>query len=138
VLGAAAEEGEGSDPAATSSGGAPAGGWSCNASGSVRVCGHANVCNYQSVVYARTDGLRRLLQGRMRRACSRVSAAGGDLRASYTLTAPTWSNIDGNDTRSSTAVSYSTPYKLRVSLRIDATNVTIESAELEREPQMVT
>jgi hypothetical protein len=63
---------------------------------------------------------------------------GGDLRASYTLTAPKWSSIDGDGTRSGSSSSYSTPYKLRVSLRIDGAEVTLESAELEREPEVMT
>jgi hypothetical protein len=63
---------------------------------------------------------------------------GGDLRASYALTAPKWSTIDGSGARTGTATSYSTPYKLRVSLRIDGTEVTIESRELSREPEVMT
>lgn len=62
---------------------------------------------------------------------------GGDLRASYTLTAPDWSTID-KGARTGGTTSYSTPYKLRVTLRIDGTEVTIESSELQREPQVAT
>jgi hypothetical protein len=53
---------------------------------------------------------------------------GGDLRASYNLTAPKWSDSS----------SYSARYKLRITLRIDGTEVTIESRELQREPEVVT
>jgi hypothetical protein len=60
---------------------------------------------------------------------------GGDLRASYTLTAPKWSAIDGSETR---ATSYSRAFRLRMTLRIDGAEVTIESGELQRAPQMVT
>ena len=63
---------------------------------------------------------------------------GGDLRASYTLSAPKWSAIDGTGSRNSEATSYSTPFRLRITLRIDGSDVTIESGELQREPQMVT
>lgn len=63
---------------------------------------------------------------------------GGDLRASYQLTAPKWSAIDGTDTRNGTASSYSIPFRLRMTLRIDGSEVTIESGELQREPQVVT
>lgn len=63
---------------------------------------------------------------------------GGDLRASYQLTAPTWSAIDGTDTRNATSTSYSTPFRLRMTLQIDGAEVTIESAVLEREPQVMT
>jgi hypothetical protein len=52
---------------------------------------------------------------------------GGDLRASYTLSAPSWSGS-----------SYSVQYKLRVTLRIDGDELTIESRELQREPEVVT
>lgn len=54
---------------------------------------------------------------------------GGDLRASYSLTAPKWS---------STSSSYSIKLKLRITLSIDGAEVTIESENLQREPQMVT
>ena len=63
---------------------------------------------------------------------------GGDLKASYQLTAPKWSAIDGNGTRTSGTSSYSIPYKLRISLLIDGSEVTIDSEELQREPQVVT
>lgn len=63
---------------------------------------------------------------------------GGDRRASYALTAPKWSAIDGTGTRTAETSSYSIPYKLRITLRIDGSEVTIESGELQREPQVVT
>lgn len=63
---------------------------------------------------------------------------GGDLRASYQLTTPDWSAIDADAKRTTSISSYSTPYKLRVTLRIDGTEVTIESGELQREPEVAT
>lgn len=63
---------------------------------------------------------------------------GGDLRASYQLTAPKWSAIDGSGSRTRGTSSYSIPYKLRITLLIDGSEVTIDSAELQREPQVVT
>lgn len=60
---------------------------------------------------------------------------GGDLKASYTLTQPDWSTIDGKGTSS---VSYRTPYKLRVTMTVDGTEVVIESGELRREAPVVT
>ena len=57
----------------------------------------------------------------------------GDLKASYNLSAPTWSKITsgGNTT-------YSTKYKLQVTLRIDGSEITLESTNLNREPQVAT
>jgi hypothetical protein len=63
---------------------------------------------------------------------------GGDLRASYQLTTPDWSTIDADAKRTTNISSYSTPYKLRVTLRIDGVEVTIESGELQREPEVAT
>lgn len=62
---------------------------------------------------------------------------GGDLKASYKLSSPNWSSIGGGGS-SYSSKSYSTPYKLRVTLRIDGTEVVLESAELYREPVMQT
>jgi hypothetical protein len=55
----------------------------------------------------------------------------GDLKASYNLSAPQWSTIEGN-------TSYSTKYKLQVTLRIDGAEITLESTNLNREPQVAT
>lgn len=68
---------------------------------------------------------------------------GGDLKASYSLSTPNWSSIDANAAEPTTGVrygskSYSIPFKLRVVMRIDGTEVILESAELHREPVMVT
>lgn len=57
-----------------------------------------------------------------------------ELKASYDLSAPKWSTI-GN-TR--TASSYATKYKLNVTLRIDGVQVVLQSADLNREPQVAT
>jgi hypothetical protein len=62
---------------------------------------------------------------------------GGDLRASYQLTTPSWSTIDGSGS-TRTSRSYSTPYKLRVTMRIDGNEIVIESGELRREAPVVT
>jgi hypothetical protein len=63
---------------------------------------------------------------------------GGDLRASYDLSTPDWSTIDSSSRRSSGTSSYSTPFKLRVTLLIDGAEMTIESDELQREPEVAT
>lgn len=67
---------------------------------------------------------------------------GGDLKASYSLSTPNWASIDsgfgpGGSSRYGSR-SYSIPFKLRVTMRIDGTEVVLESAELHREPVMVT
>jgi hypothetical protein len=60
-------------------------------------------------------------------------APAGDLKASYNLTAPSWSKITsgGNTT-------YSTKYKLQVTFRIDGAEIILESTNLNREPQVAT
>jgi hypothetical protein len=61
----------------------------------------------------------------------------GDLKASYDLTAPAWSTLSGtSDSR--TASTYSAQYKLLVTLRIDGVEITLESADLSREPPVAT
>lgn len=60
----------------------------------------------------------------------------GDLKASYDLSAPAWSTLSGTDTR--TTSSYSTKYKLHVTLRIDGVEITLESTDLSREPAVAT
>ena len=55
---------------------------------------------------------------------------GGDLRASYDLTTPNWSAMGSG--------SYSITYRLRVTLSIDGAEVTIESDNLQREPEVAT
>ncbi|MBX3187019.1 MAG: hypothetical protein KF819_08395 [Labilithrix sp.] len=64
---------------------------------------------------------------------------GGDLKASYQLTTPSWSKIDSNGAvgRGSSR-SYSTPFRLIVTLEIDGVEVVLESSELHREPVAVT
>lgn len=57
---------------------------------------------------------------------------GGDLRASYDLTTPDWSAIATGKN------AYSITYKLRVTLSIDGAEVTIESDNLQREPEVAT
>ncbi|MBS2017530.1 MAG: hypothetical protein JST00_31905 [Deltaproteobacteria bacterium] len=68
---------------------------------------------------------------------------GGDLRASYKLSTPNWSEIDGTGTGTgavgrSSSSSYSIPFRLRVTMQIDGTEVILESSELHREPVAVT
>jgi hypothetical protein len=61
----------------------------------------------------------------------------GDLKASYDLSAPAWSTLSGtSDSR--TTSSYSTKYKLLVTLRIDGVEITLESTDLSREPPVAT
>ena len=61
----------------------------------------------------------------------------GELKASYDLTAPAWSTLSGtSDSR--TTSSYSTKYKLYVTLRIDGVEITLESTDLSREPPVAT
>jgi hypothetical protein len=54
------------------------------------------------------------------------------LKASYNLTAPQWSTIENGKT------SYSTSYRLHVTLRIDGTTITLTSKDLNREPMVAT
>ena len=54
-----------------------------------------------------------------------------DMKTSYDLSAPSWSTIGSGN-------SYSSKYRLRVSLRIDGVLVTLESTILSREPQVAT
>jgi hypothetical protein len=58
---------------------------------------------------------------------------GGDLRASYQLTAPAWSSIDPGGRNA-----YSRTFKLRVTLRIDGVDVLMQSTDLNREAQFQT
>lgn len=61
----------------------------------------------------------------------------GELKASYDLSAPAWSTLSGtSDSR--TTSSYSTKYKLHVTLRIDGVEITLESTDLSREPPVAT
>ena len=62
-------------------------------------------------------------------------APSSELKASYDLTSPAWSTINGSDT---TRSAYSTAYKLDVTLRIDGVEVTLESAAVNREPPVST
>jgi hypothetical protein len=61
----------------------------------------------------------------------------GELKASYDLSAPAWSTLSGTSD-SKTASSYSTKYKLHVTLRIDGVEITLESTDLSREPAVAT
>jgi hypothetical protein len=53
-------------------------------------------------------------------------------KTSYDLTAPSWSKMDGNRT------AYAAKYKLHVTLLIDGVQITLESANLSREPSVAT
>lgn len=57
----------------------------------------------------------------------------GSLKASYDLSAPSWSKQD-----SARSSSYSTKYRLHVTLRIDGVEITLLSTELSREPAVAT
>ena len=61
---------------------------------------------------------------------------GGDLRASYQLTAPKWSTIEQGG--AGTRTSYSRTFKMRVTLRIDGVDVLLQSTDLNREAQFQT
>jgi hypothetical protein len=61
---------------------------------------------------------------------------GGDLKASYQLSAPSWSTIDQSDTKLKST--YSRTFKLLVTLRIDGVDVLMKSADLHREAQFQT
>jgi hypothetical protein len=67
---------------------------------------------------------------------------GGDLKASYDLTAPKWSTIDsstaaGGTTRTGGG-SYSKSFKLHVTLLVDGVEIILESTDLNRQPVAVT
>jgi hypothetical protein len=61
--------------------------------------------------------------------------AGGDLKASYKLSTPAWSTIEGG---TNGRTSFSRKFKLRVTLRIDGVDVLMQSLELNREAQFQT
>jgi hypothetical protein len=61
-------------------------------------------------------------------------APSSQLKASYDLTAPTWSTLSSGKT----TASYSTKYRLHVTIRIDGTEVVLTSTDLTREPSVVT
>lgn len=69
---------------------------------------------------------------------------GGDLKASYDLTAPKWSTIDSSTTAGGTTAdgkgtsSWSKAYKLHVTLTIDGIEIILESTDLNRSPVAVT
>lgn len=55
---------------------------------------------------------------------------GGDLKASYTLSVPSWGERSAD--------SYATPYRLRVTLLVDGAELVLESEDVQREAPMVT
>ncbi len=57
-----------------------------------------------------------------------------ELKASYDLSAPSWNSVSSTDARGS----YSTKYRLHVTLRIDGVEFTLLSTELSREPEVAT
>jgi len=65
---------------------------------------------------------------------------GGDLKASYDLTAPKWSTIDSSTSGSSAkgTSAWSKSYKLHVTLSIDGVEIILESTDLNRQPVAVT
>lgn len=60
-----------------------------------------------------------------------------DLKASYDLSAPAWSTINGTSSARTTST-YSAKYKVYVTLRIDGVVVTLLSTDLSREPAVAT
>jgi hypothetical protein len=56
-------------------------------------------------------------------------AAGAQVKASYTLSPPPWSKLGGT---------YSTQYRVRVTVNIDGSVVTVESDALNRDPPVAT
>ncbi len=72
---------------------------------------------------------------------NQIVTPGGDLKASYDLSSPSWSKIDGSGagtTRLSGSGSYSRSFKLHVTLLIDGVQIILESTDLNRQPQAVT
>jgi hypothetical protein len=76
--------------------------------------------------------------GRLYETWNEKVTPGGDLRASYALTTPDWSTIESGAKRTTGTGSYSITYKLRISMLIDGTEITLESEELQREPEVAT
>ena len=64
--------------------------------------------------------------------------AGGDLKASYTLSSPDWSKIDGKQTGRSMGGSYAKSFTLHLTLRIGGVEIILESSNLHRQPQFAT
>ncbi len=62
---------------------------------------------------------------------------GGDLRASYPLSAPDWSTLDGT-AKGQRLSSYSAAYKLRLTILIGGAPVTLESGQVQREAEVQT
>jgi len=58
----------------------------------------------------------------------------GETKASYNLSAPSWSTLSGGNNTST----YAAKYRLQVTVRIDGAQVTLESAVLSREPMVAT
>ena len=58
-------------------------------------------------------------------------APSSERKASYDLSAPEWSKVSAGNR-------FSAQYRMRVTLRIDGSVVTLESASLNREPQVAT
>jgi hypothetical protein len=56
-------------------------------------------------------------------------AAGAQVKASYTLSPPPWSQLGG---------SYSTQYKVRIVVNVDGVGLTVESDALQRDPPVAT
>jgi hypothetical protein len=62
---------------------------------------------------------------------------GGDLKASYDLSSPQWSKIDGTQT-GRVSSSYSKAYKLQLTIRIDGAEIVLVSTDLNRQPVAAT
>lgn len=59
----------------------------------------------------------------------------GETKASYNLSAPSWSTLSSGGSSTST---YAAKYRLQVTVKIDGAQVTLESAVLSREPMVAT
>lgn len=70
-------------------------------------------------------------------AWDQVVPPASELKASYDLTSPAWSTLNGSDSARTTNA-YSTAYTLDVTLRIDGVEVTLESVAVNREPPVAT
>lgn len=89
-----------------------------------------------SVVDTLTASAPQVWNGSSYSAWNQRVTPGGDLKASYQLTAPDWSTLDKGGSAGRT--SYSKAYKLRITLRIDGIDVLMQSGELNREAQFQT
>jgi hypothetical protein len=79
-----------------------------------------------------TSSVPRLWSGSAYTAWDETLKPASELKASYNLSAPAWAKMGSG------VNSYSQKYRLHVTLEIDGVQVTLESAVLNREPQVAT